>query len=215
MSKSVLRVVVTLALGFAATAAQAGPITMCTADTDYHCTLVENSSTHVQVTPADWPDPIFGGNLPSPGWLIGYTFLLEPGAVYDGTNNSVISDVVVIHPDFVELFSDDDPLFAAMIASSLQAINQEQVIGDLSFLGADQIHSVGLAFEDANGYALLTHINGGLFSSNDTIAIYSDVPAIVLPPPTNGEVPEPTTIALLSTGLIGAAIRRRRSRAQA
>ena len=225
MAKRVASLFGGLGLLLLASAAQASPIPMssCVSNSgNFSCDIYETAS-HVTVMPST-----FG--LGDPGWLIGYTFLLEPGTTYSGTSdNANISDVVFIRSNEIDLYSDDDPAFMSMIATVLSATDQAQIVGLPQFAGALHFNNIGLVPEDASGVALLQEIRYFLdpadptcvaagFScsgGNDSVTIHSGVPAIVLPPPTNGEVPEPTTIALLSTGLIGAAIRRRRSRVQA
>lgn len=214
MSRRAVGVVACLGFALFAASAHAAPISSCTSQNgNYVCDLFESDAngdpaTHASVFPAD-------SGLDVPGWLTGYTFLLEAGATYDGTDTSVISDVLFIHNDSVELFSALDSGFAGAIANALAAAAllsdigiTSQIVGDPGLGlggGALAFGNIGLVHEDVNGVALLQDLFF-LGGDGDTVTIHSDV-GNVEPPPTG--VPEPGTLALLACGLVAAAFGRR------
>jgi hypothetical protein len=214
MSKHALSLLAGLALVLVANVARATPISSCTSNGfNYQCDLFESDSSG---NPAErstiFPnDPVLG----VPEWLIGYTFVLDPGTNYTGTaDNGNISDIVFIQPDSAELISDADPGFAAAITTALTATaaftgaDPTQIVGTPFLTGAQQFQGVGLVNEDASGVALLQDLffAGG---DGDSITVHSDVPG-VNPPPTG--VPEPATISLMSIGALGVVVGRWRLR---
>src|SRR5215472_2222994 len=134
VTRRILQVIALLPFVFAIPI-YAGSIDVCTIGANIHCDFNENGATIGIINPL--VDAVPAGTGIFPNWLVGYTFLLEPGTSYAGpADNANISDVVVIHNGFAQLFSVLDPSFATQRNNALALapidgvpLNAGQIVG--------------------------------------------------------------------------------------
>jgi hypothetical protein len=155
----------------------------------------------------------------NPGWLVGYAFLLDAA---DPTQKANVSDVLVIHSDHIDLFSQGAAQFDSVYGDALAGaaidgtpIADGQVFGDTGAGpgGANRQFdpgngAIGLFWETSNPvsgflFFAIPGVPGG--GCCDTLNIHSDADFVG-----GNEVPEPATLSLVAIGGAVAAYRRRR-----
>jgi hypothetical protein len=158
----------------------------------------------------------------APGWLVGYSFLLNVGAdLSDGIQDTDVAHALVIHSNYISLFTPivGSSVFSSIVADALALLaidgtllSDGQIVGLPIAGGVTQLNGVGL-FNTAETIPMLSQIAWG-FGAND-IGGYDSLTVhtgVALPPDPN-PVPEPTTLSLIAvSGGIAATLRRRRAR---
>ena len=184
--------------------AKASSISVCSDTTGFiDCTFNFNGSTSGVVSPLN------DGVGYDPLWLVGYTFLMNPGFNYtSGTTN--VFGVVVFSSTGVSIFNNLDPLFASTAASALaltpilgNALSTGQIVGTPFFPGAQQNGGIGIVNASGSGWSLLGILAPGFSGDSITVGTPS-----VNPTP----VPEPATLTLFGLGAAVAGVRRWRTR---
>lgn len=160
----------------------------------------------------------------APGWLVGYSFLLNVGAdLSDGIQDTDVAHALVIHSSYISLFTPlvGSSVFSSVVANALAllaidgtSLSDGQIVGLPIAGGVIQLNGVGL-FNNADTIPMLSQIAWGLGANDiggyDSLTVHT---GLALPPdPDPDPVPEPGTLSLIAAGgAIAAALRRRRAR---
>jgi hypothetical protein len=161
----------------------------------------------------------------APGWLVGYTFLLNVGAdLSDGIQASDVAHALVIHSGEIDLFTPivGSTAFSTAVADALAlapidstALADGQIVGLAVPGGVTQLNGVGL-FNTAQTVAMLSQIAWGdgpnAIGGYDSLTVHTGVAQIDDNPT---PVPEPGTLSLFALGGIGALVRRHRAKKNA
>ena len=159
----------------------------------------------------------------APGWLVGYTFLLNVGAdLADGIQAADVAHALVIHAGMIDLFTPivgSTALFSAAVADALALadidgtpLGNGQIVGLPVSGGVTQLNGVGL-FNTAQTVSMLSQIGwgdgAGGIGGYDSLTVHTGVAQIDDSNP--APVPEPGTLSLVAIGGIAAMVRRRRA----
>jgi hypothetical protein len=158
----------------------------------------------------------------APGWLVGYTFLLNVGAnLADGIQEIDVAHALVFHANLIDLITPiaGSSAFSNAVANALAlapidgtALVNGQIVGFPVVGGASQLNGVGL-FNSAETIQMLSQIGWGTGPNDiggyDSLTVHTGV-ALTEPPTT--AVPEPCTLSLLALGGVASILRRRHAR---
>jgi hypothetical protein len=211
MRKSIAVLTVLCGLSALASTAHATPISGCTQNPgtgQLTCDLYESDANG---NPSEIGTVSPGFNA---GWLVGYAFMLDAA---DPTQKANVSDVIIVHSDHIDLFSQgagaafDTAYNAALAGAAIDgtAIATGQVFGDTGAGpgGANRQFNpgngkIGLFWELSDPVVGLSFTADGFF---DIINLHSDADFNRQAP-----VPEPATLSLVALGGAVAAYRKRR-----
>jgi len=160
----------------------------------------------------------------APGWLVGYTFLLNVGAdLSDGIQESDVADAMVIHANSIDLYTPivGSTLFSSVVADALALtdidstpLSDGQIVGLPVGGGVTQLNGVGL-FNTAQTVEMLSQIawgGPGNIGGYDSLTVHTGVAQLDENP---APVPEPGTLSLFAIGGLVGAVRRYRAKKNA
>ncbi len=142
----------------------------------------------------------------SPGWLVGYTFLLNAGAnTADGIVASEVAQALVIGADSIELYTSLFGGFSTIVSNALggvgiggTSLSLGQIVGTPVFDGVDQLNGVG-TFVTAPVVTMAINWGDAAAGGADVLRVTT----VGNGPPTDpgpAPVPEPGSITLLALG---------------
>jgi len=155
-----------------------------------------------------------------PGWLVGYTFLLNTGAnLTNGIQDSEVAQALVFHSDRIELYTSLFSGFSSIVSSALfgedideTSLSSGQIVGESIGGGSRQYSGVGL-FDTAALVTMNSQIawSDGVGGGYDTLRVHTI--GETSPEPVPAPIPEPGSLSLLALGITAFASARRRRRA--